>query len=84
MDLIWIVQFLLGGFATVLWFLFRDLKQRAEKTQEEFSSYKVHIAEAYVSHPQLEKTIDALTRNIESVAQGVARIEDRLYKREQE
>jgi septal ring factor EnvC (AmiA/AmiB activator) len=84
-DLQRLVFIALQGLVTilcaVLWFLFREAKTRAEATAREFAEYKVHIAENYVTHADLTKAIDAISRSIEAVFAKLERIEDKLDKK---
>lgn len=84
MELAVLINILLAAFGTVLWFLFRDMKTKVEKNQEDFLNYKTYVAETYVNHPALAKAIDTMSKNIEAVASGVTRIEERLYRLQQE
>lgn len=84
MEPVWIVQAVITAFAIVIWFLFRDLKGKIDKIQEDFLNYKTHVAENFITQPQLARAIEALNKTIEGVASGVARIEERLYKSHQD
>ncbi len=78
MDLLWIVQGLLGICVAVGAYLYRELKAKADKTHEELLNYKTHIAEQYVSSAELEKVIANFNKTVDAVLVGVARIEGRL------
>lgn len=81
--LMWGVHAVLGGFATVLWFMFKDIKRKCETTNTEFLNYKTHVAEQYVPKSQLDKTMEGVNRSLDALLATVSRIEERLYKKEQ-
>jgi septal ring factor EnvC (AmiA/AmiB activator) len=75
------LQAVVVGLCAVLWFLFREARAKADATAKEFAEYKVHIAENYVTHNDLTKAIDAISRSIEAVFAKLDRIEDKLDKK---
>lgn len=77
---VWIVQGVLTAFAAVLWYLYKEIKKKLDHVQEDFLKYQTHVAENFITQPQLARAIEALNKTIESVASGVSRIEERLYK----
>lgn len=78
MDLVWIVQFLLGIGVALIGYMYQDVKAKAEKVKEDLADYKLHVAERYVSNDQLAKSLENLGKTIEGVASTVARIETRM------
>ncbi|MGZ8888064.1 MAG: hypothetical protein ACXW1D_00745 [Halobacteriota archaeon] len=80
MDMMWIIQSLIGLSLAVGGFLYKDLKAKVDKTQEDFLMYKTHVSEVYATQPQLTRAIEAVGKTIDGVAATVGRIEERLYK----
>lgn len=73
-----VAQIVVGCILAVGGWLYRELKQKVDKTHEDFLVYRTHVAERYVSNDQLTKAIENLNNTINSVAGGVTRIEGRL------
>lgn len=82
-ELLIVIQGLLATLCGVLWYMFLDVKRKADKNSDDLQAYKTYIAQTYVSQPQLTTAIDALLQNIQAVLTTVNKIEDRLYKKEQ-
>jgi predicted nucleic acid-binding Zn-ribbon protein len=80
--LLWIAQAVLGAFAAVLWFLFQDVKSKAEKATNDLAEFKTIVAQVYVSHTALKDTlgdIKEMFRDYETkMDQRLNRIEDKL------
>lgn len=75
------LQAVVVGLCAVLWYLFHEARAKAEATARELAQYKVHIAENYVTHNDLTKAIDAISRSINAVFAKLDRIEDKLDKK---
>lgn len=82
-EILIVIQGLLTALCAVLWYMFLEVKRKADKNSEDLLTYKTYIAQTYVSQPQLNTSIDALMQNIQAVLTTVNKIEDRLYKKEQ-
>lgn len=80
MDLVWIVNGLFMILFAVVGYLYKELKSKTDDNQKDFLNYKTHVSEVYATQPQLTRAIDAVSKTIEGVVQGVARIESRLYE----
>lgn len=80
-DLLWILQALLGAFGLVLWANFRDVKKSNEITAKEFSDYKLHVAEKYVTSISLEKSLETVIESIKGLFTKLEKIEDKLYSK---
>ena len=78
-----IIQALLGVLWAVMAWNFMRLQAKADATERDFAAYKTYVATTYVTDSQLAKALEALNHNIETVLQTVNKIEDRLYKKEQ-
>lgn len=76
--LLWLLQFLVAGFCTVLWFNYRDLKNKSETTAKELAQYQLHIAENYVTQSELAKAIESLIKSIDAVFAKLERIDTKL------
>lgn len=72
------LQVIGGGFVTLLWFNFRDVKRRAEETDRELQEFKLEVAKNYVSNPALVQAIDGLSKTLEMFRSMLERIEDKL------
>lgn len=73
-----VIQIVIGLAFTVFGFMYKELKNKVDKTHEDFLVYRTHVAERYVSVDQLTKAIENLNSTINSVASAVTRIEGRL------
>ena len=80
MDLLWVIQTLIGLAIMVGAYLYKDLKAKADKTNEDLLIYKTHVSEVYATQPQLTRCMEAVGKTIDGVAAAVGRIEERLYK----
>lgn len=80
MDLVWIVNGLFMILFAVVGYLYKELKSQTGENQRDFLNYKTHVSEQYATQPQLTRAIDAVGKTIETMAQGVARIESRMYE----
>lgn len=49
-----------GGLIAVLWMQFKDMQKRQADSEVAFYTYKLHVAESYVTHHVLTKSVDAL------------------------
>ncbi len=78
MDAAMIIQALVGALGVVLWFLYTELKKKADNQHVDFLNYKLHVAETFVTTNQLTGVIETLNRNVEAVATTALRIEGRL------
>lgn len=72
------LQALGGGFCTLTWFNYRDLKANLEANRADLAKYKIHIAETYVTQNELTKAIDAFHRSVDAIFAKLERIEDKL------
>lgn len=75
---LYLLQVVVGGFCGVLWFLYQDLKKKADGTAKELANYRVHIAETYVTQNELTKAIDALNRAVDAIFNKLDRIDNKL------
>ena len=75
---------LLGMVLAILVWNFQRLQAKADDTEKDLQAYKIFVATTYVTDNQLTKSIDAINQSIQSVLTTVARIEERLYKKEQQ
>lgn len=64
--------------AAVIWWLFRGLYTRVEKSETALADFRLHCAEAYVTSNTLEKALDNLNKTIGAVFSKLERIEDKL------
>lgn len=55
--------------------------RQLKSLDSELSSYKLHVAETYVTSNELSKAIDAFNRAIDAVFGKLDRIEDKLDKK---
>lgn len=78
MDWQVIFSIVFGAALAAIGWLYREVKHKVDKTHEEFLIYRTHVAERYVSSEQLTKAIENLNNTINSVAEGMTRIEARL------
>lgn len=83
-DPMWIIQFLIAGLTGILAWNFKKVEATAEATEKELLAYKTYVAQTYVTDNQLTKSLEALNHNIQTVLETVNKIEDRLYKKEQQ
>lgn len=83
-EMMWIIEFMLGGLCIILWFMLLDVKKKAEAVAEALLLYKAHVAETYVSGTHLDKTMESVNRSLDALLTTVSRIEERLYKKEQQ
>lgn len=83
MDLVWIVQALLAVLVTLIGFLYKELKGKVDRNLEEFLNYKTRVSEIYATQPQLTHAIESVNRTVDTIAAGVSRIEERLYKHQE-
>ena len=83
---------LLTGVGTVFAWLWRRSQTQLDNTidsqgkqlkaiESELSSYKLHVAETYVTSNELSKAIDSFNRAIDAVFGKLDRIEDKLDKK---
>lgn len=49
-----------------------------EKLDRDLQSYKLHVAETYVTQSDLTKAIDTFSKSVEAVFKKLERIEDKL------
>lgn len=87
-DLIWVLQFLLGGFGVVLWSMFRDTKKdlstlqsEVDTNKQELQNYKLHVAEKYVTSTSLEKALETVIDSIKAMFVKLDKIEEKLDKK---
>lgn len=86
MDVSWahvgvgVLGVLASGIGTVLWFLFQSVredakaaKKAAEDLKDDIATYKLYVAEHYVTQTDLTKTISGLERSIERLIETVDR-----------
>lgn len=75
-------QAVVGAFAAVLFFMFKDVKRKAEKAVEDLADYKTEVAQTYVSNAVLKDVvadIKGMFRDYETkMDQRLSRIEDKL------
>jgi hypothetical protein len=72
------LQVLGGGFCTLIWFNFREVKQNLKAVTEDLALYKLHIAENYVTQNELTKAIDGLSKAIDGLSSKLDRIDYKL------
>lgn len=78
MDWNMVIQIVIGLAFTVGGYLYNELKNKADKTYEEFLIYKTFVATNYVSNDKLTEAVGNLNKSVDSVASGILRIEQRL------
>lgn len=83
-----VFELIITGFAVVLWANLRDVKKIAENnvkdlaaTVKELDAYKLHVAETYVTSGVLNKTIEAFSKNMESLQAAVFKKLDRIEEK---
>lgn len=67
-----------SGCGVVVWWMFRSLHARVEKSELDLSLFKLDCAKTYVTSDRLEKAIDNLNATISAVFAKLERIEDKL------
>lgn len=82
-ELLIVIQGLLTALCGVLWYMFIEVKKKADKNAEDLLLYKNYVSQTYVTDSQLTKVLEALNQNLQSVLHTVARVEERLYQKEQ-
>lgn len=64
--------------AAVIWWLFRGLYTRVEKSETALADFKLHCAEIYVTSNALEKALNNLNDTIKAVFSKLEKIDDKL------
>lgn len=78
MDSNTIIEILLGALGVVLWYLYREAKAKGDSNEKALLEFKVECANKYVTNDQLTQAIENLNKTIQTVANTVQRIENRL------
>jgi tRNA(Phe) wybutosine-synthesizing methylase Tyw3 len=73
----WLVL-LASGCAAVIWWLFRSLHSRVERSESDLSDFKLECARTYVTSNALEKAINSLNDTIKEVFRKLERIDEKL------
>jgi hypothetical protein len=84
-----LVTLILGGFSTVLWFLYLSVRQDARDALAKIAAHQLHVAETCVTKDGLEKAIasldqtigrliDAVNKNMEETRAGLSEIHRRI------
>lgn len=84
LDINTILECLLGALWAIMAWNFKQLQTKADSTEKDLQAYKTYVATTHVTDSQLSKALESLNHNIEKVLQTVDKIEDRLYKKEQQ
>ena len=83
-NYLWAVQLLVGVLLAVLAWNFRKVEAKADATEKEFAAFRTRVAETYVSDNDLTRALSSINQNIQTVITTVARVEERLYAKEQQ
>lgn len=84
LDINTIVECLLGALWAIMAWNFKQLQTKADVTEKDLQAYKTYVATTHVTDSQLSKALEALNHNMETLLQTVNRVEERLYKKEQQ
>jgi len=77
-----VLQAVAAGLVTLLWFNFKEMKHRAERTARELAEFKLEVAKNYVSTPELTQAIDGLNKTLELFRSMLERIEHKLDQKQ--
>lgn len=77
----WAFQGVCAMLITVLWFLFRDVKAKAEKATNDLSAYKLDVAEKYTTGEELREAVAAINRAFDGYSTKLDNRLDRLEER---
>lgn len=77
-TLIAIIQGLMGLLMAIAGWTYKDLKNKVDKTHEDFLIYKTHVASNYIGNDELRAVVENLSRSIDGVQASLLRVENRL------
>ena len=63
--LLGVIQTILVALGGVLWFMFKDLKQKHEGMSKSFDAFKLEVAKQYMPKSELQGVLDKFERKIE-------------------
>lgn len=72
------LQAISGAFCVVLWNVLNNVRTKADKTADELSAYKVHVAETYASSAELREALVAINRSFEAYSSKLDARLDRI------
>lgn len=67
-----------SGSGAVLWWIFRSLQSRVERSEAALSEFKLECARTYVTSNALERALNALNDTIKEVFRKLERIDEKL------
>lgn len=70
-----------SGVGAVAFWMFRSLVARVDANEKELASFKLHVAETYVTDSALEKAIDRFSQSIDAVFRKLEQMDEKFDRR---
>lgn len=81
-DLIhWLVELGVGGFAAVLWWIFRGLAAKVQDAQEDLNAFKLEVVREYARKDDIRDAVIQVGKSVERLEHNMERFFDLLDRK---